>query len=44
MTAMADSKLVRECDGTGYNEFKSDFTREETDHISLPKRRANGSI
>jgi hypothetical protein len=22
---MADSKLIRECDGTGYNEFKSDF-------------------
>jgi hypothetical protein len=22
---MAGSKLIRECDGSGYNEFKSDF-------------------
>jgi hypothetical protein len=22
---MADSKFIRECDGSGYNKFKSDF-------------------
>jgi hypothetical protein len=25
---MADSKLIRECGGSGYNEFKSDFQQQ----------------